>query len=302
MRAGKEKAEESSTSSAPVDTQAPVKLEDSAQDDTAPPATDGNDQKVADEQEASSSSSSSTSSNTKSAKEDAATAGTAMTGTDPATQGWQAIWDDTRGQYYFWNEQTQTSTWDNPLQNSTDGQQQQQQQPAQRQPGEIDPELAFLDPSLALASATQGRAGPSTGGAALYASAAHFDPKSGRFLGSTSSSSALSDKHAAYGDPSRYFSSSQRAKRQMDVFFDSEAWEEEKAAKAAELDRKRRRIEQGELDSGELNDVDVDASGAAADGLDIGAGSKHRPTKKELQAFQAKKKQRKKAKLDWLRT
>ncbi|KAE8227699.1 hypothetical protein CF326_g7398, partial [Tilletia indica] len=180
----------------------------------------------------------------------AAGAKAAAAGTDPATQGWQAIWDPTRNAYYFWHEATQSSTWDNPYEKATTSSSSSAannappQQIPDRALGEIDPELAFLDPSLAASST---RKHPSSSSA--YTAAAHFDPRTGRFLASTPStttiSPALADKHGAYSNPTTFFSAPHRAKRQMDVFFDSEAWEEERAARALELDRKRRRIEQG---------------------------------------------------------
>ncbi|KAI3629467.1 hypothetical protein MIR68_012482 [Amoeboaphelidium protococcarum] len=28
--------------------------------------------------------------------------------------GWTAVWDDNEGDYYFWNNETNETTWDNP--------------------------------------------------------------------------------------------------------------------------------------------------------------------------------------------
>ncbi|KAE8209927.1 hypothetical protein CF327_g6151 [Tilletia walkeri] len=239
--------------------------------------------------------------------EPSSTAAAAATGTDPATQGWQAIWDPTRNAYYFWHEATQSSTWDNPYEKATTSSSSSaannasQQQIPDRALGEIDPELAFLDPSLA-ASSTRKNPSSSSG----YTAAAHFDPRTGRFLASTPStttiSPALADKHGAYSNPTTFFSAPHRAKRQMNVFFDSEAWEEERAARALELDRKRRRIEQGlppEEEGEKGGEGERDSGQALYEGKEGGSA---RPTKKDIKAFKAKKLEQKKKKLDWLRS
>ncbi|CAD6945832.1 unnamed protein product [Tilletia controversa] len=237
-----------------------------------------------------------------------AAAAAAAAGTDPATQGWQAIWDSSRSAYYFWHAETNTSTWENPYEKAASpslGKARAEGDASQildRQLGEIDPELAFLDPSLAMASSSSRKSQQPN----AYVAAAHFDPRSGRFLASTPSSSssalpsALAEKHGAYQDPSTFFSAPHRAKRQMDVFFDSEAWENERAARALELDRKRRRIEQGlPPEEGGKGDASGDSQ-TVHDGGEDGASS--RLTKKDIKAFKAKRQEQKKKKLDWLRS
>ncbi|KAE8224223.1 hypothetical protein CF319_g2849 [Tilletia indica] len=291
-----EDTQESSTSTEPPPNDAEedahvVKGEKGADDDTPP------------EEDSKSTEPSSTAAGAKAAA--------AAAGTDPATQGWQAIWDPTRNAYYFWHEATQSSTWDNPYEKATTSSSSStannapQQQIPDRALGEIDPELAFLDPSLAASST---RKNPSSSSA--YTAAAHFDPRTGRFLASTPStttiSPALADKHGAYSNPTTFFSAPHRAKRQMDVFFDSEAWEEERAARALELDRKRRRIEQGlppEEGEGEKGGRRGEGEHGSDQALYEGEeGGSARPTKKDIKAFKAKKLEQKKKKLDWLRS
>ncbi|KAL9936976.1 hypothetical protein V8E36_004211 [Tilletia maclaganii] len=264
-------------------------------------------------------------------------AAAAAAGTDPATKGWQAIWDPSRSLYYFWHEASKTSTWENPYESSSSPTVTRPQTPDPPLPGEIDPELAFLDPALAMARASRSadnshsRSSGLKAGAAFtqeegssstsYASTAHFDPRTGRFLGSGSASTGgSSSKHEAYKDPAAYFSSGNRAKRQMDVFFDTNAWEQEQASHqqattaAAELVQKRRRIEAGQHDSsvggagadgrgGEPRLHAYDAGTSAGGAASASTGDQlPRPTKKDIKAFQAKRKERKKAKHDWLRT
>ncbi|CAD6985430.1 unnamed protein product [Tilletia controversa] len=213
-----------------------------------------------------------------------------------------------RSAYYFWHAETNTSTWENPYEKAASpslGKARAEGDASQildRQLGEIDPELAFLDPSLAMASSSSRKSQQPN----AYVAAAHFDPRSGRFLASTPSSSssalpsALAEKHGAYQDPSTFFSAPHRAKRQMDVFFDSEAWENERAARALELDRKRRRIEQGlPPEEGGKGDASGDSQ-TVHDGGEDGASS--RLTKKDIKAFKAKRQEQKKKKLDWLRS
>lgn len=188
-----------------------------------------------------------------------------------------SVWEPTQQAYYFWNSQTNETTWINPLQpaNSTS------QTPADNATGTdatkgaelaedtqrevfeqqtgIDSDLAFLDPSLsALVGSSSGKA-PAGG----YVAQGQFDARKGKFVPVA---------QAAVGgtyDPTRMTHAAQ-ANRQMEAFFDTESWQ-------AELERRR----QEEAEKGD---------------------EQKRPTKKDLQRFKERKMEKKKAKYDWLRS
>ncbi|KAJ7201039.1 hypothetical protein GGX14DRAFT_465527 [Mycena pura] len=194
---------------------------------------------------------------------------------------WQAIFSPQYNAYYFYNSETQETTWTNPLQPPSGAEASTSATAAEASvtvPGEtsqpqssildphyaaiqsaaiaqgIDPALAYLDPSLAASTSAGGPAG-----AALPQSFhAKFNARTGQFT-------------ALDGRTPDHLSEYERAKRMSEVFFDVAAWEqnlaEERAAEAEAGGKKRKR-----------------------------------PTKKDLERFKQQKKLKKIAKTAWLRT
>ncbi|KAJ4490058.1 hypothetical protein J3R30DRAFT_3278447 [Lentinula aciculospora] len=189
---------------------------------------------------------------------------------------WQAIYSPQYNSYYFFNSETNDTTWENPLvalDSTTTN-------PALGSPVEsstsaiegastagalpsynalqaaaiaqgIDPSLAHLDPSLA---------GPVPGSSSgAYGAAAKFNARTGQFT------------RVDARDPS-HLSEYERAKRMSEFYFDVNAWEKQRAqdqeAEAVEGNEKKRK----------------------------------RPSKKDLERFKEQKKQKKIAKTAWLRT
>ncbi|KAJ7507166.1 hypothetical protein B0H11DRAFT_193372 [Mycena galericulata] len=203
--------------------------------------------------------------------------------TAPAAQpptAWQAIFSPQYNAYYFYNSETQETTWTNPLQPAaespetaitpaaeassaeTPGEEQQPDsssiphytalQNAAIAQG-IDPHLAYLDPSLA-ASTSSSSVDP-TG---LPSFQAKFNARTGQFAAMDSRTPA-------------HLSEYERAKRMSEVFFDVAAWEQNLAQERA----------------------------AEAEG---GEKKRKRPSKKDLERFKQQKKLKKIAKTAWLRT
>ncbi|KAJ7291287.1 hypothetical protein C8J57DRAFT_1491784 [Mycena rebaudengoi] len=192
---------------------------------------------------------------------------------------WQAIFSPQFNAYYFFNSETQETTWTNPLQPSepagetaetpavpeaeTTAAVAETEQPDASIPHYtvlqnaaiaqgIDPHLAYLDPSLA-ASTSSG--GPST----LPSFQAKFNARTGQFAAMDSRSPA-------------HLSEYERAKRMSEVFFDVAAWEQDLAAR---------------------NQAEAEGSGSDK--------KRKRPSKKDLR-FKQQKKLKKIAKTAWLRT
>lgn len=151
-----------------------------------------------------------------------------------ATAGdWQAIWSPAHNAYYFYNAQTQETTWTNPLQpapaagafadpSAPDTSTSPSPAPppalsamydlqAAAAAQGIDPALAHLDPSLA--------AGPSNPAAFTYT--AKFNSRTGAFT------------RPDGRDPS-HLSEYERAKRMSEFYFDVNAWEEDVEARKLE--------------------------------------------------------------------
>ncbi|EIM87120.1 uncharacterized protein STEHIDRAFT_146639 [Stereum hirsutum FP-91666 SS1] len=202
---------------------------------------------------------------------------------------WQAIWSPQYNAYYFFNSLTQQTTWENPLQPTTNDPaaeaststsasadpstsaspapdatstspsaadatpaslaQMYALQEAAAAQG-IDPSLAYLDPSLA---------GPSGASGAGYYHTAKFNARTGAF--------ARPDAR----DPG-HLSEFERAKRMSEVYFDVGAWEKEVEA--------RKQEEAAEEEAGK---------------------KRKRPSKKDVERFKEQKKQKKIAKTAWLR-
>ncbi|KDN52237.1 hypothetical protein K437DRAFT_25015 [Tilletiaria anomala UBC 951] len=202
-------------------------------------------------------------------------------GRQPQGHPWQAVWDPSRGAYYFWNSATNETTWINPLTSSSSAQPtadgQQLHEPgaqadasassnAAPSQGEIfeqltgiDSDLAFLDPSL---SSSLSAGAVSAGGS--YRTVGHFDARKGKFVPQAQATLGAGGQY----DPTRMTHASQ-ANRQMEAFFDTKAWQEDL--------EKRRREEEEEREG------------------------KKRLTKKDLARFRERKKEKKAAKYGWLR-
>lgn len=178
----------------------------------------------------------------------------------PSTD-WQAIWSAGHGAYYFYNSATQVTTWTNPLapsaeapetsagasssasgapstpastsvSTSTTSPSTSSSLPSSRplptadQFGGIDPELAFLDPSLAYG-------GAKTGGGPVPTFTAKFNARSGRFAGGDAR------------DPS-HISEYERAKRMSEAYFDVDSWKKQ----VDERENERKRAADEDVDGG----------------------------------------------------
>lgn len=182
----------------------------------------------------------------------------------PPTNDWQAIYSPAHGAYYFFNAVTQETTWTNPLvpdssttaaasssttsaTQSLDPHNSSTANPSEPssslsaavpQPststlrtlptadelGGIDPDLAFLDPSLAYTSSSS-----KLPGGAVPTFTAKFNAHTGRFASGA----------AGARDPN-HVSEYERAKRMSEAYFDVDEWkkqvEERENAKKRELD------------------------------------------------------------------
>ncbi|KAF7329725.1 WW domain-containing protein [Mycena kentingensis (nom. inval.)] len=204
------------------------------------------------------------------------TADTATTETPPSTSEapaavsstpWQAIYSPQYNTYYFYNTETQETTWTNPLQPAADNAEASgsgsgqppadggmipnmdpryaAMQNAAMAQG-IDPALAYLDPTLAASTSA---------GAPAGSFQARFNARTGRFT-------AMDDRTPDH------MSEYERMKRMSSVFFDVDAWQNNlQAEKAAEEGKKRKK-----------------------------------PSKKDLERYKQQKKLKKIAKTAWLRT
>jgi hypothetical protein len=186
------------------------------------------------------------------------------------------VWDATRQAWYFWNSATQETTWENPLEKSkkieSNGKDDTERDTTATAPTMltdeevaesfgIDPDLAYLDPALYASEVRQARKGNST-----YAASGAFDSRTGKFV----PLSATGAKGAH--DPSR-LSHANQADRQMSAFFDIQQYEQERK-------RSREEREQEEAE---------------------GISKKRAPTKKELQRYKERAREKKAAKYAWLR-
>lgn len=190
---------------------------------------------------------------------------TGIPSTVPTAGKWQAIWSPAHNAYYFFNSETQETTWSNPLQPQPDAVASSSggnasppdpsaststaplgaavpphlaalysAQAAAAAQG-IDPALAYLDPSLASLG------GPSAGAGAGYGATAKFNARTGAF--------AKVDAR----DPS-HLSEFERAKRMSEFYFDVGAWEQdlekrklEEAQEEEEGGRKKKKLTKKDL-------------------------------------------------------
>ena len=194
--------------------------------------------------------------------------------TNAHVQGdWQAIWSPQHNAYYFFNTRTNETTWTNPLASSdTPGSSTGDTITSSRAAIEaaalaagIDPELAFLDPSLV--------AGPSTPAAFTYT--AKFNARTGAFA----KPDARNPEHV-----SEY----ERMKRMSSFYFDMDKWQEDvekRNEEEADGGKKKKKPSKKDLVSREAN------------------AAQRRITDFCVQEmFKERKKQKKLAKTAWLRT
>lgn len=150
---------------------------------------------------------------------------------------WQAIWSAEHNSYYFHNSRTNETTWNNPLASSATfehaNQPQQQQQHHHHNPIEaaiaagVDPELAYLDPSLAF-----GANDPGAG-----AVQAKFNARTGAF----SKPDARDPSHLGEWE---------RMQRMSSVYFDTAAYEREVQRRKEEEElagRKKKKVTKKDL-------------------------------------------------------
>ncbi|KAH7107069.1 hypothetical protein BKA62DRAFT_611345 [Auriculariales sp. MPI-PUGE-AT-0066] len=173
-------------------------------------------------------------------------------GEAPAAHEWQAVWSPPHNAYYFFNTRTQETTWVNPLAPPASESAQPDQSVALTfadsalQPvasssatlaeghdaysaavaAGIDPELAYLDPTLAL---------PQMPGGGPMSFAAKFNSRTGAFT----AASARAPEH---------LNEFERAKRMSEMYFDVGKWESETVSRQDELkERKKYRPSKAEL-------------------------------------------------------
>lgn len=182
----------------------------------------------------------------------------------PSQAEWQAVWSPAHNAYYFYNTRTAETTWVNPLDPSASSSSstlaatasssatQPHTAPAPtptpaatddvpKPPQDlsylngIDPELAYLDPTLAVPSA--GAKGP------VPTFTARFGARSGKFT-------------AMDGRQPEHLSEAARAQRMSSVYFDTAAWEREiaerdakaKADQEAGVGEKRKRVTKADIE------------------------------------------------------
>ncbi|BGP01725.1 WW/Rsp5/WWP domain containing protein [Rhodotorula toruloides] len=185
---------------------------------------------------------------------------------EPRKDAWQAVWSAEANAWYFWNAETNETTWQNPRDHSAasafasssntsptpaeaDATNTTTAEEPDRLPG-IDPELAWLDPTAARASSSGG-----------LAQAARFNARTGRFMADP----AL--------NPDR-ISDYQRGRRQQEAYYDVAGWEASLASRPS-----KRQHEDAE---------DED-------------GKKKRPSAKQVEKFRQAKEEKKRKKLtSWL--
>lgn len=148
----------------------------------------------------------------------------------PATTAWQAIFSPQFNAYYFYNAETQQTTWENPLAQTTSTSPPSTEPDPSSTPSTtnpysalhaaalqagIDPSLAHLDPSLL--SSLPGAPGP---GPTSFT--AKFNARTGQFTRPDARDPTHLSEHA-------------RATRMSEFYFDVKAWEEELARRGGAL-------------------------------------------------------------------
>ena len=110
--------------------------------------------------------------------------------------------------YYFYNLKTKETTWTNPIASAKDKVAPKKDVRALLQG--VDPDLAYLDPSLSAAMTTASPSGTVAGSA--YGTAGRFNARNGKFEGNP-------DKNPDW------VSDFSRMKRQSNIYFDVDGWE-----------------------------------------------------------------------------
>ncbi|KAF5373402.1 hypothetical protein D9615_009512 [Tricholomella constricta] len=201
----------------------------------------------------------------------------------PASTPWQAVFAPQYNAYYFYNTETQQTTWENPLlppatsTSSSSSQPPASASPATEDPTSsaytsqyaaleaaalaagIDPSLAHLDPTLLSSIPSSSGVAPASGLPPAFT--AKFNARTGQFARPDARDPTHLSEHA-------------RAARMSEFYFDVNAWEQQLAAQGGS-------IKGGEEEEGK---------------------KRKRPSKKDLERFREQKKQKKIAKTAWLRT
>ncbi|KAF9495224.1 hypothetical protein BDN71DRAFT_1506976 [Pleurotus eryngii] len=217
------------------------------------------------ESNAAESSKSASTSSAEGGAEPTSTSDSSPTSSQPA---WQAIYSPQHNAYYFYNAETQETTWTNPLEPAASTSQEPSDVPSTTPSASIssfkareaaalaagiDPSLAHLDPSLAYAGIQGASTAPN--GQPLFT--AKFNARTGAFTANNAR------------DPT-HLSEFERAKRMSEFYFDVNQWEQDLATRQEE---------------------DKDEAGK----------KRKRPTKKDLERFKEQKRLKKIAKTAWLR-
>jgi len=190
---------------------------------------------------------------------------------------WQAIFSPQYNTYYFYNTETQQTTWENPLlpaaestvpdDNPTDPITGPSSQYAALQAAAIaagiDPSLAHLDPNL-LSSIPSSSTSPSFNTGLPPAFTAKFNARTGQFTRPDGRDPTHLSEHA-------------RMTRMSEFYFDVKGWEEELARRGGSL----------------MGNEEETAEGGK---------KRKRPSKKDLERFKEQKRLKKIAKTAWLRT
>ncbi|KAF7439848.1 hypothetical protein PC9H_000185 [Pleurotus ostreatus] len=178
---------------------------------------------------AESSKSTSTSPSPEEGAEPTSTSGSSPTPSQPA---WQAIYSPQHNAYYFYNAETQETTWTNPLEPAASTSQEPSDVPSTTPSAStssykareaaalaagIDPSLAHLDPSLAYAGIPGASTAPN--GQPLFT--AKFNARTGAFTANNAR------------DPT-HLSEYERAKRMSEFYFDVNQWEQDLATRQEE--------------------------------------------------------------------
>ncbi|KAG9226945.1 hypothetical protein CCMSSC00406_0003382 [Pleurotus cornucopiae] len=220
------------------------------------------------EKESNAAESSKSASTSPSPKEGAEPTSTSESSPTPSQPAWQAIYSPQHNAYYFYNAETQETTWTNPLEPAASTSQEPSDVPSTTPSAStssykareaaalaagIDPSLAHLDPSLAYAGIPGASTAPN--GQPLFT--AKFNARTGAFTANNAR------------DPT-HLSEYERAKRMSEFYFDVNQWEQDLATRQEE---------------------DKDEAGK----------KRKRPTKKDLERFKEQKRLKKIAKTAWLR-
>ncbi|KAJ2916237.1 hypothetical protein MD484_g4178, partial [Candolleomyces efflorescens] len=240
---------------------------------------------------------------------------------DSSSHAWQAIFSPQHNAYYFFNSVTQETTWVNPLQGSEEAASASTSTPSSSTPAQ-DPSSSKSksksrstspDPEANAASSSSAGPGPTSHYTALQAAAvaqgidpalAYLDPSLlSQIPGQQTNASGIPMFTAKFNrhtgafaradarDPS-HLSETERAKRMSQFYFDVDAWETELASRG------------GSIKNTDPNGTQGGAAAASDEWEDDGAGGRKRKrlTKKDLERFKQKKKQKKLAKTAWLRS